>query len=321
MTHVTKMDTDQARNVFSGIHATILLIFLISGAIVLADTATTTVTVGNAAPVITNLSLNGGNDIALIEGTFVSVGTTMTVSDANGCSDIDSVTAKAYRGPIGSSGTLCTPDANNCYETYGACTATTTGNQCTGGADTSVEYDCSFQFWFIAEPTDAGSPNASDIWIVAATTTDGSLFGTATNTGETVEVETLRAHDVTATIAYGSLSAGTDTGASNQLTVITNTGNAALDTEISGEDMCTDFPTCAAFVLDVAQQKFGLSDVTYASLSSTLALSPETMETVLAKPTATSTPVTDDVFWGIAIPGVQPAGDYTGRNTFTAVAD
>lgn len=295
--------------------------FFVSTVIVFADTATTTVTVGNSAPVISTISLNGGNNITLVEGTSINVSTTIAISDANGCSDISAVEAKLFRGAITSSGTTCTPDDNDCYDESTACTATTTGDTCGGGADTSVEYDCTFQLWYIADPTTAGSAFASDIWVLAATTTDGIDTDTATNTGELIEVNELFAHDVTASIAYGSVSAGNDTGATNQTATITNTGNTPLDSEISGETMCTDFPGCAGDTLAVTNQKFGLSDVTYASLTNTLALTTATIETILAKPTATTSAVTDDTYWGIAVPGGQPPGSYTGRNTFTAVAD
>lgn len=315
------MGNDYYRN-SNGIAGLILAAaFLLAGTIVMADTATTTVTVQNAAPTISGLSLNGGNNITLVEGSFVSATTSMTVTDTNGCSDIDTVSTKIYRDAVNSSGTNCSADDSNCYSPAVACVATTTGNTCTGGVDTSVEYDCGFKVWYVADPTAAGASFASDIWVAAATTTDGVATATATNTGQAIEVNILRAHDVTATIPYGSLAAGADTGGTNQTTTVTNTGNAPLDSEISGETMCTDFPTCSGSTLAVTQQKFGLTDVTYASLTSTLSLTPATIETVLAKPTATTSSVTDDLYWGIAIPNGQATGSYTGRNTFTAVAD
>lgn len=294
---------------------------LISGAIVFADTATTTVTVQNATPAISGLTLNAGSSITLVENSFVIATTSMTISDGNGCSDIDTVSAKIFRGATNSSGTTCSADDSNCYTEFISCAATTTGNTCTGGLDTSAEYDCAFRLWYVADPTASGASFASDIWVAAATTTDGVATATATNTGQTIEVNILRAHDVTASIPYGSIAAGADTGGSNQTTTVTNTGNAPLDSEISGETMCTDFPTCSGSTLAVTQEKFGLTNVTYASLTNTLALTTATLETVLAKPTATTSAVTDDIYWGIAIPSGQATGSYTGRNTFTAVAD
>lgn len=87
--------------------------------------------------------------------------------------------------------------------------------------------------------------------------------------------------------------------------------------------MCTDYPTCTANTFTQDQQKFDTSDVTYASLSNTLAAtsSPATIELVLATSTATTSAVTEETYWGIAIPSGQPTGTYTGQNTFTAVGD
>lgn len=286
-----------------------------------ADVATTTVTVSDAAPVVSAVSLNGGSDITLVEYSSVIATTTFTVSDANGCSDISAVEARLYRTDPSTTGTQCAADDNNCYNEFVACAVVSSGNTCSGGADTSADYECAFRLWYVADPTDSGA-FASDIWAVAATATDsGANTGTATNSAETIEVNTLLAHDVTATIAYGSISAGANTGVTNQIATITNTGNAALDTDISGVDMCTDYPTCAGDTIAETQQKYDLSDETYGSLSFTLSDTPTTRETVLGKPTATTTDITDDTFWGIAIPSAQASGSYTGVNTFTAVAD
>ena len=288
------------------------------------DIASTTLSVGNSDPSVDDVVFNSAGNITLSENTFVIASTTVTVSDANGCSNISSVEATAYRSLAQTDGTTCTQDDNDCYEEFIACAATTTGNTCTGGADTSAEYDCSFRFWYLADPTDGTAPNATNIWVVAATATDASAgTGTATNTDETVEVTSLAAHDVTSDIAHGSVGAGTDTGATNQTATITNTGNRSLDTDIGGDIMCTDWSTCSGGVILEDQQKFGLTDVTYASLSNTLTAtgSPATITTILAKPTATTSAITDDTYWGVAVPGGQVAGSYEGQNVFTANAD
>ena len=302
--------------------AVILAGFLCSMVIVHADNVSTAVTVGNAEPTITNLTLNSGNDITLTENTFTFASSSMTVTDSNGCSEISSVTAKLYRSTSTTEGTNCTADDTNCYDTFGSCAATSTGDTCDGGSDTAVEYDCAFKIWYIADPTDAGD-FSNEVWVVAATTTDGADTTSATNTSETVEIDELNALDVTSSISYGSVSPNTNTGASNQSTTLTNTGNTAIDSEIGGDVMCTDYNTCSGDSMTPDQQKFDTSDVTYASLSNTLAAtaSPATIEVDLAKPSATTSSVTDLLYWGIAIPDGQPTGSYTGQNTASAVSD
>jgi len=290
--------------------------------IVLADTSSTTVTVGNSAPVTSAASFNGGTSLTLTENTFVNATGTVTVTDANGCSTITSVLAKFYIASTSNSGSSCTYNGNSCYTS--TCVATTTGNTCSGGGDTSVQYDCGFAVWYTATPTDAGSAAAwtSSIWSFAATSTDGAASHVATNTAQSIEVNTLFAHNVTASIAYGTVPANTDTGSTNQTTTITVTGNAALDTQLSGDVMCTDYSTCSGGVIQPGQQEYSLNSFTYSAGTDLAATtSPVTVETVLAKPTATTSAVTDDVLWGIGIPNGQTTGSYTGQNTFTAVTD
>lgn len=305
--------------------AIVAMSLAVSATIVLADTASTSVTVGNSSPAVSSVSMNGGTNITLTENTFVNASTTLTVTDANGCSTISSVVAQfAFSNTVGeASGATCSYSANTCYTSV--CVATTTGNTCAGGADTSAQYDCGFRIWYPARPTDASSPGlTSAIWYVSATATDASAgTGNATNTSQTIDVNTLNALNVSASIAYGTVSSNSDTGASNQSVTHTNTGNTALDNQISGDVMCTDYSTCSGGVLQPTQQKFGTADVTYASLTNTLAAtsSPASIELALATSTATTSAVTTTTYWGIAIPNGQTPGAYTGQNTFTATAD
>ncbi|MBI1998886.1 MAG: hypothetical protein HYS73_00945 [Parcubacteria group bacterium] len=299
-----------------------------------ADVSSTSVTVGNSAPTLT-VTLDR-TTITLNENSYVWASTTLTITDGNGCSTIGTVEASlvfasttqdqgAYMCGRTSSN-YSSWDENYCYTAANTngCVATTTGTTC---STTVVDYDCGFQIWFTGTPTDGSAPFAdlqNAQWFVVGSTTDNVVSASATNTTQTVDVATLNALNVTGTIAYAETAAGADTGASNQTATVTNTGNTVTDTEISGTWICTDFATCAvpANRIDDDQQKFDIIDQTYASLTNSLSsTTPATIETVLATTTATSTAVTDDTFWGIAIPAGQANGAYTGENTFTAVAD
>ena len=282
---------------------------------------TASVDIGNAAPTISNLSFNNGNNIILNEGTFKWATSTLTASDSNGCNTITAVTAKAYHASSTSAGTDCTQNDNNCY--IGGCVATTTGNTCTGGADTSAEYDCGFKFWYIADATDALT-YAPDIWLVAATTTDsGSLSGTATNTGQNIEVASLNAMASPGNISHGSLSAGANTGLNNQSVYATTTGNTAIDTTVTGARyLCSDWPTCAANTFDVWNQKYDTSNVTYSSLANTLtSTTTPRLELTNVKPTSTTSPEVNAIYWGLNIPGGTPTGNYQSTTTLSAVSD
>ena len=283
-----------------------------------ADTASTACEVGNVAPSISSLTLNGGSNITLTENTHKWATSTMTVTDQNGCDTISSVTAKLYRTSVSTNGTTCSQNDNNCYIDTGGttCVATTTGgNTCDGGSDTSAEYDCCFKIWYIADPTDAGT-YVDDIWAVSATTTDDAAdTGTATNTTETIQIISLNALNVTSSIDYSAVSAGNNTGATNKETTITTTGNTAIDSELSGTDMT------GAGTIAVTNQKYGFSDVTYASLTFNLSTGATQRELDNVKPTSTTSPQSDIVYWGLNVPAGSPTGSYSGTNTFGAVSD
>jgi len=68
----------------------------------------------------------------------------------------------------------------------------------------------------------------------------------------------------------------------------------------------------------VGKQKYATSSETYA-LSTSLLVSPGAeLELDLPKTTASSSPATDDVWWGIEIPAGQNFGTYSGTTTFEA---
>lgn len=285
-----------------------------------AGVFTSSVDIGNATSTISNLSLNGGSNIILNEGTFKSVNSTMTVTDSNGCSTITSVTAKLYRAPTSTAGTNCSQNDNDCY--IGNCAATTTGNVCDGGVDTSVEYDCGFNVWYIADPTDAGA-YGGDIWAVAATSSDGLADGTATNTGQTIEISSLNALTVSSGISHGSMTAGQNTGVTNQPVYATTTGNTAIDAGINGSRyLCSDWPTCATNTIDVWNQKYDTTNQTYSSLTYTLtSTTTPQLELTNAKPTSTTSPEVDIIYWGLNVPGGTPEGSYQSTTTVSAVSD
>jgi hypothetical protein len=131
---------------------------------------------------------------------------------------------------------------------------------------------------------------------------------------------TLRALSVTASINFGSLDPGNNSGATNQQTTVTNTGNAAIDIELSGDDMCTDYPTCAAYTLTVGNQEYSLTTFTYGS-GTDLSDTATSTNISIAKPTTSPSNQAGFVYWGINIPIATYVGLYSGQNIFTAIAD
>jgi hypothetical protein len=99
---------------------------------------------------------------------------------------------------------------------------------------------------------------------------------------------------------------------------VRNTGNANIDVELSGTDM-----TGGISSIDVGEQKYATSTFVYGacSICEFLTGSDEPFELDLSKPTSTSTPITDDIYWGLNVPVGTGAVTHTGLNTFTAVSD
>src|SRR5262249_50107908 len=83
-------------------------------------------------PFISNLSLNNGQDITLVEGTTTTIYASSTVTDFNGYADMVLGTSTIYRSGV-AGGADCTADNNNCYQVpASACSFTNcSGNSCT----------------------------------------------------------------------------------------------------------------------------------------------------------------------------------------------
>ncbi len=289
------------------------------------DNTTTSVVVTNAAATL-SVNFHDNAPIILNESTFSYATASLTITDANGCSTINHVEARARLASTSmASSSSCTANDLSCYTTAsttlttptlpGGCIATTSGNSCTGGVDTSVVYDCGFKLWYIAEATDSGAPEwASSIWGVVATTSDGVSTTTASNSTQVVEINSLSALNLTSTLSYGTLSAGSDTNQTNSTTTATTTGNVAIDAQISGTSMTA---LASTTFIHVSQQEFKTSPFDYGA-GTDLTGAPASTAFTSAQPSATTSDPTQAVSWGINIPSGQTNATYSGTNTFTA---
>jgi hypothetical protein len=300
-------------------------------------------TVNNVAPTVGNGSIiiNGGADIQLTNPAGQTTGFTLaaTVSDANSClnaassSEVTNLVVSVFRTNIGSStcnGTAGSYNPNQCYPNGIAtttwnlsCTASSTS--CTGASDPTVEWNCTYPLWFLADPTDVTSPFATTTWSAAvAGIDDDNATGTLTVGTSTVELYTFPALNLlTAEIPYGALEPGTNSPTLSASTTVVAVGNAGIDQDLEGESMCTNFsigtpcPSSSTSTVAENNQRFGTSTVSYAS---GIALSSSTvyqLELNVPKTTSTSTYASGVTYWGIAVPGsITLAGSYTGLNTF-----
>lgn len=264
---------------------------------------------GGSSPVVTSVTVNGGSAITLTEGTTTSVSWTATITDADGHANISTATGKLYRSGVAGAHN-CTNNNSNCYEVLSCSLSGCSGNSCTATCTSNIQ--------FFADPTDAGSPNAAEHWrgwieAFDIDTNSGDAF-----TAGAVDIQSLAALDVTNSIAYGPLLPGDDSGNSPENTTITNTGNTSVDLELSGDDLCTNYPTCSGPQIGVGYQEFSTSTFTYGA-GTGLNLSPTFTAINLSKSTSAPANSTTTLYWGLGIPTPKEDGNYTGQNIVTAI--
>jgi hypothetical protein len=260
------------------------------------------------APNITALTFNGGSDISLSPGATTTIYATGTVSDLNGYADIIAATTTMFRSGVSES---CSSDTNNCYISGDSLCSFT---QCSGN---TCDVSCSADFFYHADPTDIGT-YAGQTWRAELEVIDGS-GQTATATAPSIDLLTLRAISVDDTIDYGALEVNSDTGSYNATSTVQNIGNDSLDISIEG----TDLSDGNSSTIPVTEQRFATSTFTYSSCvyCSQLQNSSTNYELDLSKPASTTPSVTDQIFWGIAIPFGVAGTAHQGTNIFYAIGD
>jgi lipopolysaccharide export system protein LptA len=255
-------------------------------------------------PSLTNLSLNGGSFIALTEGTSTFIMATGTVTDYNGVADITSATATIYRLGVGPD---CVADDNNCYQATAAMCPLEAG--CTGNSCTIL---CSVPMKYFADPTEGGTYDGED-WRVRMSVYDSTnQSDIATSLGS--ELTIVSAIGVTGNLEYGTLDVGTDTGTRMATTTVRNVGNAVVNLNLFGTDL-----VATGSAIPAEKQKYSTTTFNYAcpTCSTSLATTSQYFGVGIPKPT-TTTPVTEDVYWGLAVP-INTAGvPHEGSNTFMA---
>lgn len=266
--------------------------------------------VGGSSPVVTGVSVNGGSTITLTEGTTTSVSWTATVTDADGHADIESATGTLYKSGV-TDANSCTPNQANCYEAPSCSLSGCSGSSCTATCTANVQ--------FFADPTDTGSTYEAEYWRGWIEATDAtSNIGAEFSSAGSPDLASLSALNITSSINYGPLLPGDDTGSSPELTTITNTGNTSIDTEVSGDNLCTNYPTCSGPQIGVGYQEFDNTTFTYGA-GIGLDLTPDLLEITLPKATAAPSNSTTTLYWGLAVPVPKEEGNYTGQNIVSAV--
>jgi len=143
-----------------------------------------------------------------------------------------------------------------------------------------------------------------------------SASSTATNSAETVNVNTLTALDVDSSITYDALDPNTNMANLTKATNATNTGNVPIDIQLKGDDM-----TYEANSIAVSNQRYSTTTNDAWANGIQLTSSYVHFEVDLPKPTQSPSNSTTTIYWGWQVPTGKPSGTYTGTNYFNAVED
>ena len=267
----------------------------------------------NKLPDVTAAELeSGSSSFSLTPQVNTTITATATVEDNDSCQDLDTVDATFFRTGQGQAGA-----DNNNYRYTMVCTQDV--GTCTGPSDTEADYTCTADITYYAEGTDAVSQNAADDWTVEITADDGTDTGDSST--DTIEVETLVAFEVSATVNFGSLSPGTNTGTTNQLMTITNYGNAQLDMDVSDYGLVASdglAMSCATGSIPDSNLKYDTSAFTYSSGGIAASSTPIEFDLDLAKSTGSVSSTT--LYTGIAVPSATK-GACTGFLELNAIND
>ena len=139
-------------------------------------------------------------------------------------------------------------------------------------------------------------------------------------------MSTLTGLSATAIIPYGELALDADTGLSNQTVTITNTGNECIDIQFDGYGTASGngqgkAMDCTVGAVDIANEKYGFSDVTYDSLTYQLSDTATERDADVVQRTNDASPSTKAAYFGFKMPATGVGGSCSGKVNFTAVSD
>ena len=285
-------------------------------------------TVNNVAPVVSNVVINGGSNIALTEGTTTAVTITADVTDNNSCADpeISSVEISKFFSPYShkSDGTLqcgtCSPAGGSpSFDCIVSVSCSVVGGSCTGLSDTTASYTCTLDMPYYASPTDlyTGTHN----WSVAiGAWDDDSAYHFNSDTEEVLSL--LGGSSSPTLLDYGTLTVGNSNDPLDKVITTSPTGNLVLDQQhnATGNNLCVNYSTCIGGTpIPITYQKYSLTSSTSYASGTALATTATTVQLDLPRQVSSTVP-TKDTYWGIQIPTGTVSGVYSGLNVITYVS-
>jgi hypothetical protein len=316
-------------------------------------------TVNNVAPTINPASISLVDPATAVTTTYLTLTqpqatsgpyyVKFSVTDNNSCLNASSTpeitfaSTTIYRSSITQAAckTSGNYNSNNCYPSVNplsnfTCVQDTsgaqTGDSCTGAGDSSVGWVCTFNLWYNADATVPSSKWAADNWLASVQAQNyKGLMSPLIESSTGNEVDQFLAFAVPQSgIGYGGLQPGQKNDPLATTTSLISLGNVGLDESLYGDTMCTTWSapdSCdvggpdATRKIPVLNQHFATTSISFASgFTLAASTSPVSFATHIPKTTATSSPQSQNTWWGINVPGtITVAGSYRGQNTITAV--
>ncbi len=295
-----------------------------------ADNSQQSTTIQNEAPSISaiqygvsgissvtslNLGNVGGDPVVSAEGDRFTHVVTATVTDNNGCSDIDTAATNYdlrifHRVADNNDGQACnSTNGTNCY--FGD-TASLTLGSCQDSTSYNLTWHVTGNYFLDATEADSLGWSAR-----LQVTDDASAVTTST---DAFDVQTMLALDVNATTDFGTLAVG---GHSDQVALsVKHTGNADVEDYKVGynQPMQCTFNQFAGNNVKITQSSGAAYDGAVTAMGA--AGAETTVDASIAKATSMATSATDPLYAFILIPanaGVR--GNCSNTATYTAIAN
>lgn len=266
----------------------------------------------NSPPSVSGVKLNHNGDIVLLPNVTSSFDINYTITDTNGCTDMNTnnMTSTAFRDGVSSTCAVPSPTTNNlnCYLYVTRATSTCSVN--------SINVTDTVAIWYFAQSTGVQSSSfPTGNWQAFAFVNDAANATGSATSSVAVNIGVLTAITVTTTtINYGTMPPGaTTTVAEEQIATVQNVGNTSTTLLINGGSL-----TLGSDIFATSSQHYATSTFTFGGNEQQLQQSQTTVPGFfLTSPTST-TAVAGATYWGVQIPGSATIGVHTSTVTFSS---
>lgn len=214
----------------------------------------------NIKPIIDEVIIISDTDSFIINpGNTQPLVTEVSITDTDGCDDIQSINAVFHKTSKGESGE---DDPNFRY----TMSCSLKSNSCLTGNEEQAVFDCTADVQYYAEPTDELSPNPNDDWTVSVRGIDDG--GDSPVVIARIEMVSTVATHATGDIQFSKIGPGRNTRDENQIIDVENIGNMTADIRMAayGVERGDGYAQlCTTGAIPIKYLKFSLEPFNYAN--------------------------------------------------------